>query len=113
MTEDQYARRALSELVACVASKWAGPIEGLQYRTLAYRIGRRGPNGEGVGLGMGRILIAAQGPHPPALHGLKRVGRDAGDVLIMVKVFDLGVHRDRDAEFSRQRNEAVDQIGRH
>jgi hypothetical protein len=56
MTEDQYARRALSELVACVSSKWAGPMEGLLYKTLAYRIGRRSPNGEGVGLGMGRIL---------------------------------------------------------
>jgi len=56
MTEDQYARRALAELVACVSSKWAGPIEGLKYKTLAYRIGRRTPNGEGVGLGMGRIL---------------------------------------------------------
>jgi hypothetical protein len=90
MTEDQYARRALSELVACVASKWAGPIEGLQYRTLAYRIGRRGPNGEGVGLGMGRILAkmgwmlqqleADWGKHIPDIQCLviDKAGRNRG-----------------------------------
>jgi hypothetical protein len=56
VTEDQYARRALSELVLHVLSKRARPIEGLNYKDLAFRIGRRDKNGEGVGIGMGRIL---------------------------------------------------------
>jgi hypothetical protein len=57
MTEDQYARSSLSELVAYVLSKRAGPIEGLNYKTLAFRIGRRNnENGQGVAVGMGRIL---------------------------------------------------------
>src|SRR5947209_10369551 len=56
MREDQYAQRALFELVTHILTKPAGPIEGLTYKTLAFRIGRRNKNGEGVAIGMGRIL---------------------------------------------------------
>jgi hypothetical protein len=56
MTEHEYARRALSELVAHVLSTPAGPVEGLNYKTLAFRIGRRSRDGNGVAIGMGRIL---------------------------------------------------------
>src|SRR5690348_12785100 len=55
MTEQEYARRALSELVAHVLLS-PGQIEGLTYKALAFRIGRRNRSGEGVGMGMGRIL---------------------------------------------------------
>jgi hypothetical protein len=54
--EDEYARRTLMELVKHVFSKPTGPIKGLTYKTLAFRIGRRNRNGEGVAVGMGRIL---------------------------------------------------------
>ena len=56
MTEDQYAQRALSELIAHILSKRSGTIEGLNYQNLAFRIGRRNRHGEGVAIGMGRIL---------------------------------------------------------
>jgi len=56
MTEDQYARRALSELVQSVFSKDAESIQGMNYETLAFQIGRRSKSGRGVAIGMGRIL---------------------------------------------------------
>jgi len=56
MTEDQYARRAVSELIAHILSQRGGTIEGLNYQNLAFRIGRRNKDGEGVAIGMGRIL---------------------------------------------------------
>jgi|GEM_PF-1502456 len=55
MTEDQYARLAVSELIAHILSQRESTIEGLNYQDLAFRIGRRNTNGEGVAIGMGRI----------------------------------------------------------
>jgi len=55
-TNEQQARSSLSQLVAHVFAHQNGPISGLTYQELAFRIGRRTARGEGHGHGMGQVL---------------------------------------------------------
>lgn len=53
---EQQARGSLSQLVAHVFAHQNGPINGMTYQDLAFRIGRLTKRGEGHAHGMGQVL---------------------------------------------------------
>jgi hypothetical protein len=55
-THQQQARSSLSQLVAHVFAHQNGPIKGLTYQELAFRIGRLNKLGKGHAHGMGQVL---------------------------------------------------------
>ncbi len=56
-SHEQQARYSLAQLIAHVASHSNGPINGLTYQELAFRIGRLTKHGEGHAHGMGDVLL--------------------------------------------------------
>src|ERR1043166_5348891 len=53
---DQLARDSLRQLIAYVFAHRTGPISGLSYEDLAFRIGRLNKHGRGHGHGLGQVL---------------------------------------------------------
>ncbi len=53
---EHQARKCLEQLVSHVYAHQGGPIKGLTYQDLAFKIGRKNKGGQGHGHGMGQVL---------------------------------------------------------